>query len=273
MFHGDLRDAESLRLFLEPDCTVVNLVYLWNGGELENVAVTKNLLEACKLGQVRRLIHCSTAAVVGRAPDNDVTENTVCRPITEYGITKLKIEKIIVDAADGNFDAAILRPTGVFGPGGEPLRRLAGDLVNGSRFRNYLKSCLFGKRRMNLVHISNVVAAITFLIERPEHLRGEVFIVSDDERWGNNFLDIERVLMRSLNCAKYPWPRIPLPLGLLGLLLRYLGRNNINPRCNYMQDKLQNLGFKSPVVFEDGLLEYAAWYRSTYVVGLGGVAK
>ena len=271
--HGDLHDAGSLRMFLEADCTVVNLVYLWTGGESANLAVTKNLLEACKLAQVRRLIHCSTAAVVGRVSDDNVTEKTVCRPITEYGVTKLKIEKMIIDAARGNFDAAILRPTGVFGPGGVPLSKLAGDLINGSHFRNYLKSCLFGKRRMNLVHISNVVAAILFLIGRSEHLGGDVFIVSDDDCSSNNFADIERVLMRSLGCATYPLPRISLPLGLLRLMLGYLGRNNINPRCNYVQANLQRLGFKSPVVFEDGLLEYAAWYRSNYVIGHGGVAE
>ena len=270
---GDLHDAESLQMFLEPDCTVVNLVYLWNGGELENVAVTRNLLQACKYAQVRRLIHCSTAAVVGRVSDDNVTENTVCRPISEYGMIKLKIEKLIVDAAQEGLDTTILRPTGVFGPGGEPLRKLAGDLVNGSRFRNYLKSSLFSKRRMNLVHISNVVAAIIFLIGRHEHLNGEAFIVSDDGTPSNNFADIERVLMRSLDSANYALPRIPLPLGLLGLMLRYLSRNNINPRCNYAQSKLESLGFKSPVVFEDGLLEYAAWYRSTYVVGPGGVTQ
>jgi nucleoside-diphosphate-sugar epimerase len=273
VIYGDLEDPESLSRLLEPDITVVNLVYLWNVGELKNLAITSALLEACKIGRVKRLIHCSTAAVVGRVPNDEVVENTDCRPITEYGITKLKIEQLIVSTALGHFDAVILRPTGVFGPGGEPLRKLANDLVNGSRLRNYFKSCLFGRRRMNLVHIANVVAAIQFLVQRSEHIDGEIYIVSDDDEASNNFADIEQFLMRTLDCANYALPRISLPLGVLSLLLRCLGRNNINPRCNYIQGKLQSLGFNSPVAFEDGLAEYAAWYRTTYVEGKSGVAE
>ena len=53
----------------------------------------KNLLEACKAADARQLIHCSTAAVVGRTPDSVVNENSPCCPVTNYGITKLKNRK------------------------------------------------------------------------------------------------------------------------------------------------------------------------------------
>lgn len=270
---GDLHDTQSLLELFEPGCIVVNLVYLWNSGERVNLAITENLLAACKISQVRRLIHCSTAAVVGRVPDDDILESTSCKPITEYGVTKLKIERLIIDAANGSFDAAIVRPTGVFGPGGEPLRKLANDLIFGNRVRNYLKSSLFGKRRMNLVHITNVVAAVRFFIQYLGDLDGGIFIVSDDRSSSNNFADIENTLMRSLGCSRYIFPRIPLPMGLLALLLWALRRNNINPRCNYSQGKLDDLGFRSPVTFEDGLKEYADWYQSTRVSAPGRASK
>jgi nucleoside-diphosphate-sugar epimerase len=273
VIQGDLHDPESLQELLEAGCIVINLAYLWGAGEAENLALTRNLLHACKLIRVRRLIHCSTAAVTGRAPYDRVTEKTECRPITEYGITKLKLEQVIVSTAKGFFDTAILRPTSVFGPDGEPLKKLANDLVGGNRFLNYLKSCLFDFRRMNLVHIANVVAAILFLMRCKENLDGEIYIVSDDGAVANNFVDVERILMSSLNCRGYAFPRITLPVGLLGLLLRLLGRNNINPKCNYAQDKLERLGFTSPVVFEGGLKEYADWYRSAYLVGHGNEAE
>lgn len=272
VIQGDLRDPESLQGFLEADCAVINLAYLWGAGEVANLDITRNLLNACKLVRVRRLIHCSTAAVTGRAADDRVTEKTECRPITEYGITKLKLEQVIVSTAKVDFDTIILRPTSVFGPDGEPLRRLANDLVGGNHFLNYLKSCLFGFRRMNLVHIANVVSAMLFLTRREENINGEIFIVSDDDATANNFLEVERTLMSALHCRSYAFPRIPLPLNLLGLLLRLLGRNNINPKCNYSQAKLESLGFKSPVVYEDGLKEYADWYRSKYLIGHGSGA-
>ncbi len=261
---GDLRSPETLRGFFEPGCMVVNLVYLWNAGQAENLVVTENLLAACRTAKIGRLIHCSTAAVVGRVSDNLITEMTPCRPITEYGITKLRVEEVIVSAANGHFDCAILRPTSVFGPGGAPLKKLADDLVTGRRTRNYLKSCLFGKRRMNLVHVANVVSSILFLANFSGNLGGEVFIISDDDDPANNYAHVERLLMREFGTPDYSLPRIPVPPGILAFLLTCLGRNNVNPLCDYDPGKLIGYGFKRPISFESGLAEYTAWYKSSF---------
>jgi nucleoside-diphosphate-sugar epimerase len=262
---GDLCEPDSLKGFLDPGCTVVNLVYLWDAGEAKNLKVTQNLLDACKAAKVGRLIHCSTAAVVGRAQDDCITEETPCEPVTEYGKTKLKVEEAVNNTARGFFDAVILRPTSVFGAEGEALKKLASNLVAGSRFRNYLKSCLFGRRKMNLVHISNVVASILFLIRCTKSLEGEVFIVSDDESPMNNFADVEQFLMQKLCIPGYGLPRLPMLSGVLKLLLTSLGRNNVNPHCYYVQDKLDSMGFIKPISFESGLGEYANWYRLSYL--------
>ncbi|NOT13879.1 MAG: NAD(P)-dependent oxidoreductase [Methylococcaceae bacterium] len=267
---GDLLEPTSLHGFLEQGCTVVNLVYLRDAGEADNITAVTNLLEACKSANVRRLVHCSTAEVVGRVNDNLVTESTLCRPITQYGMTKIKIENAILAAAKAHFDIVLLRPTAVFGPGGMNLEKLTNDLITKNWLKNYIKSCLFDRRRMNLVSIANVVAAIIFLINRTEIFNGEIFIVSDDNNPANNFADVERILMKALNCPDYFLPRIPVPQSVLRLLLRLLGRNNINPGCNYSQAKLENLGFNAPVKFEAGLLEYANWYRSKLFVGQRG---
>lgn len=261
---GDLFEPESLKEFFEPACTVINLVYVWGGGETENLVATTNLLEACCAANVKRLIHCSTVAVVGRAPDTFVTEKTLCQPIIEYGVTKLKIEHAILEKARDHFDVAIIRPTSVFGPGSDSLTKLIEDLAKGSRFRNYLKSCLFGRRRMNLVHVSNVVAAILFLVSLTKSLGGQVFIVSDDDSPSNNFAYIECFLMRQNNIPGYSLPHLRVPVSFLAFLLYCLGRNSINPCRNYLPDKLISLGFERPVSFEAGLAEFAYWYRSSY---------
>jgi nucleoside-diphosphate-sugar epimerase len=264
IFEGDLNDADSLQSILAPGCTVINLVYLWNTGAERNLACTHNLLAACKAAKVARLIHCSTAAVVGRAPDDRIDEKVQCLPITEYGTTKLSIEHDIIESAKDQFDAVILRPTSVFGISGEPLKKLTADVSSGNRWKNYLKSCLFGRRRMNLVHVANVVAAIIFLSRHAGRFEGEIFIVSDDDDPKNNFIDVEQFLMHALEVKKYPLPRLPVPLVLLKCLLTLMGRNNVNPRCDFDPGKLRRLGFKSSVSLGDGLAEYAAWYRDSH---------
>ena len=260
---GDLHVPSSLSGFLEPGCTVVHLAYLQGGGQTENLRATATLMEACQVAKIHRLIHCSTAAVVGRVNDDTVNELTSCHPVSEYGITKLKIEDAVLKASKSGFDSVILRPTSVFGAEGGSLKKLVADLIASKNIRNYLKSCLFGKRRMNLVHVDNVVAAIIFTIHQERNFNGDKFIVSEDDNSRNNFADVELFLMRQLGVTKYLVPPILLPLTWLSFLLKLLGRNNINPRCNYDPTKLLALGFERPVKFEAGLKHYSDWYRST----------
>ena len=260
---GDLHKPLSLSGFLEPGCTVVHLAYLQGGGQTENLRATLTLVEACQAAKIQRLIHCSTAAVVGRVNDDTVNEATPCNPISEYGITKLKIEEAILEASKSGFDSVILRPTSVFGPEGEPLKKLVADLIASKNIRNYLKSCLFGERRMNLVYVDNVVAAIIFTIIQEKNFGGDRFIVSEDDNAKNNFADVENFLRSQLMVDDYVVPRILFPLSWLSFLLKLLGRNNINPRCNYDPAKLLALGFERPVKFDLGLKYYSDWYRST----------
>lgn len=263
---GDLHDSASIEKLVKPGCTVINLAYLRNDGESENLAAIDKLLAACQDAAIGRLIHCSTAEVAGRVRKNRITEETPCNPVTEYGITKLKIEQAVAKAAARKyFDAAIVRPTAVFGVEGEQLQKLTGDLRIGNPWLNYAKSCLFGKRRMNLVNIGNVVAAIIFLIRYPNPIGGEVFIVSDDDDPKNNFAYVERFLMGALDIDDYPLPRLTLPPWMLSALLAICGRNNTNPLCNYDPGKLLRLGYERPISLERGLAEYAVWYRSIHI--------
>lgn len=266
---GDFQNPTDLERFLVAGCIVVNLVYLWDATESENLTVINSLINACKTKGIARLIHVSTAAVVGRIGVDLITEDTACSPISAYGITKLKVEGVIKSGSYNNFDSAILRPTAVFGMDGEPLKKLINDLLTGSRLVNYARSCLFNDRRMNLVHILNVVAALTFLINRQNPLRGEVFIVSDDDDLKNKFSYVEQLLMSELGVSKYEVPQLRLSLDVLSVLLRILGRNNINPRCEYDSRKLRELGYKRRISLEDGLLEYVAWYRRTHFANTG----
>jgi nucleoside-diphosphate-sugar epimerase len=262
---GDLHDAISIEKLLKPGCTVINLAYLWHGGEAANLEATENLIAACRNVAIGRLIHCSTAAVVGRVQGNRITEETPCNPVTEYGITKLKIEQAVAQAeAQKYFDVAIVRPTAVFGLEGEQLKKLVSDLRDGFFWVNYAKSCLYGKRRMNLVHITNVMAAIIFLIRRSTPIGGGVFIVSDDDDPNNNFAYVEHFLKEALSIGEYPLPKITLPSWVLSALLAARCRNNINPLCDYDPGKLLGLGFERPISLEEGLAEYAARYRFTH---------
>lgn len=262
VIEGDIRDPSTLEGFLEPGCTVINLVYLSSESEAGNLAAIGNLLEACKSASVTRLIHCSTADVAGRTPDLRVLESSHCRPITAYAVTKLKIETTLLTADQVYFDIAILRPTAVFGPGGQNLNKLANDLVRGNHLRNALKACVFGRRRMNLVHVDNVIEAIVFLVDRDHKFGKQIYIISDDDAPSNDFASIELEMIKGLGLRGPRMRRIYFPVWLLSLMLRVIRKNNVNPLCIYDSRKLRSLGFLWPMPFEVGLSRYIDWYRS-----------
>lgn len=259
---GDLMRPETLHSLLEPDCTVVNLVYLSSRSQSENLLAISNLADACARAKVKRLVHCSTAVVAGRAPGDQITEETPCDPRNGYERTKYEIEKFLLEKSHGRFELAILRPTAVFGPGGKNLLKLANDLRFGNKFTNYLKACLYGNRRMNLVCVDNVVSALIFLIEKEVRINGEIFIASDDESAINNYRDVEKYLQKKFGYKDYTIPPIPLGTFLLSTLLKLLGRSNTNPQRVYCDRKLMSAGCGKSISFESGLGLFADWCES-----------
>jgi len=221
-------------------------------------------MEVCSNTKIKRLIHCSTAVVAGRAATDRVTENTPKKPLQEYESTKSKIEEIILGKSAGIFETVILRPTAVFGKDGKNLVKLMDSLMNGNRLINYLKSCIYQYRRMNLVYVDNVVAAIEFLMRTDRNLNGEIFIISDDDDPSNNYRDLEKYLIKRMGCREYPIAPVSLPFPILRFLLRLAGRTNDNPALVYDCGKLLSTGFKKPLSLKEGLSRFSDWYIKTH---------
>lgn len=262
---GDLLKPKTLNGLLQPGCTVVNLAYLSDQSDQENLRAAANLAEACLQAKIKRLIHCSTVAVTGRAPGNVVNEETPCRPVHVYETTKLAIEKILIEKSGSTLEVVILRPTTIFGAGGKNLLKLADELNRGRRAVRYIKSCLFNRRKMNLVYVGNVAAAIAFLIDVRPCLDREIFIVSHDEHPSNNYRTIEQYLLARWDYPDYPLPCLPLPPLILSTLLKLAGRPNSNPARVYEGQKLVQAGFEKPISFEAGLTSFADWYKEQFL--------
>jgi nucleoside-diphosphate-sugar epimerase len=264
---GDISDKATWERLLEPGCTVINLAYSHASVESAALEATKRMVEACANAGIARLIHCSTVSVYGRAHETLLTEASACNPLDEYGRIKLAVEQQLLGTVGGRFEVAILRPSAVFGVGGEALITLVNHLTKGNRMINYCRSSLFGRRKTHLVPVETVVAALGFLCQTKQPIDTETFIVSDDDDPFNNFRDIERVLMEELDVPPYHVAPGPLPRLFLETLMRVKGRANINTRTEYRSDKLLNRGFKKPVTLEDALRRFAARQKKTSAGG------
>lgn len=243
-FLRDLTSPTSLDTVLEPDDIVLNLAYMPNSGEAENSALMQNVIAACLRKKVKRLVHCSTAVVVGVGATGHIDEETPCSPHSHYEEIKLKLEKQVFGAVSQGLDVAILRPTAIVGPGGKNLAKLAESLKSKNRFVNYGKLCLFGRRPMHLVPVRNVVFALLHLALLPEKQNGSIYIVASDKDKDNYFWRVDSILRQALDIPQETWPIFTLPLGILSLLLKLAGRSDPTLHQVFDSQKLLATGFK-----------------------------
>lgn len=261
-YRGDLLFPETLTEFFAGASVAINLAYLWSRSHDDNLAAACNMADACAQAGVTRVIHCSTAVVSGRTKTDVVTEATPCLPANDYELTKLEMEKVLLEKAKGRFELVIIRPTAVFGPNGKNLLKMAQELRFGNGAVNYFRSCLFGLRRLNLVSINTIVGAVEFLMDAVAGVDGEVFIVSDDESYNNNYGYVERRMRDFFRLKPYILPVVPLPNSMLTAALQLAGRSNVNPTRTYSCDKLLDLGYRKNSTFESCLDLYLEWYAN-----------
>ena len=99
--------------------TVFNLAYDFRRSAKDNIALYKKVADACAVAKVPMLLQASSIAVYDDWPVRDVTEASPCDGSGhDYKIAKRAIERDInARVKAGQFDAVILQPTIVYGPG------------------------------------------------------------------------------------------------------------------------------------------------------------
>ncbi len=253
---GDLTNEKSLDALLQPEAIVINLAFLEGADKSTNLKAINVLIKKCKSVGIKRFLHCSTSSVYGAVKETVITEETECHPKKNYEITKYEIENLLKNESLNNFELVIVRPTSVFGSSGKNLIKYVESLKTGNPIINYLRACLYWKRRMNLVSVETVASSIKYLSESNNMSKQEVFIVSADDVEKNNFYDIEKHIRKYLHINKYIIPILHIPSVFLKVVLWMRGRSNINPNSVYSNKKLYEFGFIPPKDFIESLYSY-----------------
>jgi nucleoside-diphosphate-sugar epimerase len=263
VIHGDLREPSSFAPALPTRSVVVNLAFDTHAPADVNLAMADGLAAAGAACAASRLVHLSTATVVGPCPDRWISEDTPCRPATPYQRTKLAIEARLREHARGTVPLVVLRPTAVFGENGLNLKKLTDDLRTRPRIESYVRACLYGGRAMHLVPVETVIAAVRFAATSPRAIDDGLYHVAADEAPENNFADVERIVRRGLGLRDRRVEPIRLPMAALTAVLKASGRYSLNPAARFSSDRLRHAGFTPPVTFADALERYAAAARDT----------
>lgn len=222
---------------------------------MDNVTAARNTAEVAVERGASKLIHVSTAVVVGRSRAVSIDESTPCSPVTVYQQEKLMIEEVLQESLKGRVPLTILRPTAVFGAGGRNLLTLASHLSSGSRAGIALRMMIMGRREMNLVAVENVVEAVVRSMSASSE---GPFIVSDDHA-ANDYGHVARLLMEGLNMNP-PRPAVDLSV-ILPPLLRMARRELSNPYTRFSAARIRATGYQPVVDFDSAVRQFGSWYR------------
>jgi nucleoside-diphosphate-sugar epimerase len=258
---GDLLKPSTLDGFLLPGSTLIHLAYLHRGRDA-NIEAAVNIARAALRSGVKRVVHCSSAVVVGFDARGVVTEDTAASPKGEYQETKYAIEQIFRRELLPYVELAILRPTEIIGAGGLGLRRMIQRLVDRPRPINAIYRVMLKARRFNYVSVQNVVAALMVLASSPLNQKADVYYISDDDDPDNNYAAVEEII----NCALDVRPRhrsldIGLPPSALSLLFKLLP-GSAPPDRLYSNFKIKTLGYRKVTTLRSAILDVIAYEKS-----------
>jgi len=167
-FTGDIKDIATLEpAFQDIDAVIHNAAYANDWGKKQifyeaNVIGTKNIADACKKYEVKRLLYTSTAGIYGFP--NHLTpikeaDGPTSKPLNAYGATKIESEALLKKYKD--LHITIIRPPMVFGAEGKPAQILLSKIEQG-------KTAYIGKgeKHISIVHPADVAQCYHLALEK-----------------------------------------------------------------------------------------------------------
>lgn len=227
-----------------------------------NVEGTLNLARQAAAIGVRRFVFLSSIKVNGEhtAPDLAFTADQQPNPCDAYGISKKEAEDgLRVLAQETGMEVVIIRPPLIYGPG------VKANFLAMMRWLSRGVPLPFGavtENRRSLVALDNLVDLIVTCIDHPA-AANQTFLVSDGED-----LSTAELLLRMGRALGKPAKLIPIPVGVLQLGAKLLGRPGVAQRlCGSLQVDITKtrdlLGWSPPVSVDEGLRRTALHWLKT----------
>ncbi len=232
-----------------------------------NVEGTQNLLQAALKARVKRVIHVSSAGVLGEVERGKIaTEDFPLKPKSIYDKTKLEGERIALRAAKEGMDVIVLRPGWVYGPGDKRTFKLIRAIAE-KKFILLTK----GDICQTPVFIADLVEGILLSAKRGKS--GEIYNLA-----GKEVLSIEKIVKTIAAKTGSKVYRLPVPLPLLKAFAWSLGKSFsllnkeaplsmerlaffIYPKPLCIQKASEELCYSPEFNFEKGMEKAIAWYK------------
>jgi len=233
-----------------------------------NVRGTRLLLEAALRAGVTRFVHCSTVGVQGDIKNPPAREEDPYAPGDHYQESKVEGEELaLAFHREHGLPVAVVRPTGIYGPGDTRFLKLFRAIRKG-RFVMIGS----GKVLYHLTYIDDLVQGFILAGEK-EAAVGQVFTIGGPGQPELN--DLVHGIAAAVH-ASPPRLRVPVwPVWAAGLLCEFACKPfGIQPplyrrRVDFFRKERgfdigkarRLLGYQPQIALADGLRRTADWYR------------
>lgn len=182
---GDIRDRSLLEKVIPGTDAVIHLACISNDPSFEldpqlgksiNYDAFLDLVAISKNCGVRRFIFASTSSVYGIKEEENVTEDLLLEPLTDYSRYKVLCEEVLLREQSPEFTTLILRPATVCGYSPRLRLDLAVNILTNLAVNTGQITVFGGQQKRPNIHIEDVTDLYVRLLELPdEMIAGKIF--------------------------------------------------------------------------------------------------
>jgi len=188
---GDIRDREKLIESARGCEALIHLACISNDpsfdldpelGKSINFDAFRNVVDACKLGAIKRLIVASSTSQYGIKPlTEEVTEESEPEPITDYAKYKIECERFLQNTDMGEVEYVFVRPSTLCGYAPRLRLDLSVNILSINALVNEIIKIFGGEQMRPVLNILDMVRFYELMLEAPSgKINGQAFNVSYD---------------------------------------------------------------------------------------------
>ena len=171
---GDIRDKEVVRKALHGVDACIHLACISNDPSYElNPDLAKSInfdsfvmfVSEINKSSVKKFIYASSSSVYGVKEEENVTEDLICEPLTDYSKYKVMCEDIALNNVSSEIYLTIVRPSTVCGYSRRQRFDLVVNILTLSALTNSLINVDGGDQFRPNLHIKDMIASYKLLLE------------------------------------------------------------------------------------------------------------
>jgi|TARA_R100000742_G_C4275598_1_gene96170 dTDP-glucose 4,6-dehydratase len=212
------------------------------------------------------LLHFSTDEVYGDITDGEHIETDILNPSNPYSATKAAADQLILAwARTYKLPYVILRPTNNYGIG-QYTEKLIPKSIKYLGLDKPIPLHNEGTPIRNWLHAQDTANAVITIIERPYHVRDEIYNICGGFEQ-SNMTTVEKIINLyhpEDEALKKQFPHYPQRRIFEYLDLDY-SRQGQDIRYALNDDKLRKLGWEPKKIFDDELPNIVEYYKNNFI--------